>query len=153
MKIKLLTSVLLTLMSAQMQGQEEAPKLAKDDSYAELLMKRYSGRLYDPKRPVTQEQLQLIINAGQMAPSSSNEQPWRFIICDKATDAPSYDKVFNTLVKFNQDWAKNAPVLIVAIAAKKWSKDGKPNRWAVYDTGAAAFSMMMQATAIGLMAH
>lgn len=123
------------------------------DCYSQLMSDRYSGYSYDTTRAVSHAQLQLIAEAGRLAVSSYNEQPWAFIICDRTTQPQAYEKVMSTLVEFNQGWAKNAPVLIVSVAATKSAHNGKPNRWAPFDTGAATFSMMLQATSIGLMAH
>jgi nitroreductase len=117
-----------------------------------LLLKRHSGYAYDPAKIVTQDQIKAIIKAGQLTPSSYNDQPWDFIVCDRNTNPDAYEKVFSALVEFNQQWAKNAPVLIVSVASTN-SHEGTHNRWAQYDTGAAAYGMMLQATSLGLMAH
>lgn len=127
--------------------------LNAQDPVQEILSKRFSGYAFDSSKPVCKEQLVTIAEAGRLAPSSYNEQPWYFIICDKNRDPEGYNKVFQALVEPNQKWAKNAPVLIVVIAATKSSRNGKTNAHAQYDTGAAAFSMMLQATSLGLMAH
>ncbi len=34
-----------------------------------------------------------------------------------------------------------------------FSHNGQPNRWAMYDTGAASLSLCLQATALGLIVH
>lgn len=118
-----------------------------------LLSMRHSGRLYDASRPVTQEQIRKLVQAARLAPSSYNEQPWNFIICDRTTQPDAYAKALSCLVEFNQNWAVNAPVLIV-IAANTQSNHMKTfNRWGTYDTGAAAISVALEATAMGLMAH
>lgn len=123
------------------------------DSMSQLLSKRYSGYEFDTSRSVSHEQLQKIVEAGRLAPSSYNEQPWSFIICDRNTNQKAYDKALSTLVELNQGWAKNAPVLVISVATNKSTQNGETNRWAPYDTGAAAFGMMLQATSLGLMAH
>ncbi len=127
--------------------------MVKSEELKRLFEPRYSGRSYDSSRDVTENQLDSLINAAHAAPSCYNEQPWRFLITHKNRSKESYQLVFNSLVEFNQNWAKNAPILIVSIASLKFSKNGKPNRWGPYDTGAAAFAMMLQATTMGLMAH
>ena len=53
----------------------------------------------------------------------------------------------------NQKWAKDAPILIIAVANYTFSKTGKNNRWAAHDTGAASAYLCLQATASGLMTH
>jgi nitroreductase len=128
------------------------PPVTAADPIDDILQKRHSGYSFDSTRSVTSDQIQSIIKAGRSAPSSYNDQPWYFIICDRTTNPAAYNKVFNTLVGFNQNWVKNVPLLIVSVASAN-SHKGAFNRWAQYDTGAAAFSMMLQATSLGLMAH
>lgn len=123
-----------------------------NDAFADLIAKRHSGYAYDPLRTVTKEQLNMLVKAAQSAPSSYNDQPWVFIVCDRTTNPQSYKKVFDALVEFNQKWAQNAPVLMVAVASEN-SHNGEFNRWAQYDTGAAAAFMVLQATQLGLMTH
>lgn len=119
----------------------------------EIFNKRFSGRAYDAGKPVAPAQLMRLAEAARSAPSSYNEQPWRFIFLDKATHPESYDKAFSTLVEFNQKWVKGTPVLVVVAANTKSAHAGKRNSHAEYDTGAAAFAMAMQATYEGLMTH
>jgi nitroreductase len=126
---------------------------SKQDLVAQLLQNRFSGRSYDATRTVSQAQLDMLVHAAQTTPSSYNMQPWNFIICDRATHADGYAKIFDSLVEFNQGWAKDAPVLIAVVASKLSPHNKQPNAHAQYDTGAAAFAMMMQAASLGLMAH
>ena len=125
----------------------------QESSILPVFIQRHSGRAYDVSRPVSREQIRLLAQAANTAPSSYNEQPWNFIICDRATDPKAYAKALSCLVEFNQNWAKNAPVLIVISANVISNKTHKINRWAPYDTGAAAICMALQAPALGLMAH
>ena len=53
----------------------------------------------------------------------------------------------------NQLWAKNAPVLLLAVATQNFGHNGKPSRWGQYDTGAAVMSLCLQAVALGLCVH
>ncbi len=123
------------------------------DSLLDVFNKRHSGRSYDSLKPVTLDQIKLLVEAARLAPSCYNEQPWRFIICDRHLTPEAYAKTLSCLVEFNQNWAKNAPLLIISISHNQFTKNQKPNRWGQYDTGAAAFSMMLQATHLGLMVH
>jgi nitroreductase len=147
MKLKLMKAVgfmsVLTCMGGCM-GQKI--------NFEEVLAERRSGYTFDESRAVGLEDIVRIAHAGRSAPSSYNNQPWVFIVCDRTTDAASYDKALSTLVPFNQQWASKAPVLVV-VAADTHSHKGEYNKWAQYDTGAAAGYMMLQATALGLMAH
>jgi nitroreductase len=121
-------------------------------SVLDLLEKRSSGYAYDATRPVTQEQIASLMHAAQLTPSSYNDQPWYFIIGDRTTNPEGYAKIFNTLVEANQKWAHDAPLLVVVIAHIN-SHNGAFNRWAEYDTGAAAMNMTLQAAELGLMVH
>ena len=67
--------------------------VSRSNCFSNLLAKRFSGYAYDSNKPVTDEQLKTIMQAGQLAASSYNEQPWRFIICKKETHADAYNKV------------------------------------------------------------
>lgn len=125
----------------------------KESSLGALMEARHSGRTFDPSKPVSQEHIEKMIQAARFSPSCYNDQPWSFIITNKANDPEGYQKIFNTLVEFNQGWAKNAPVLIVSVANTAFRKNGKPNRFGEYDTGAAAMSMVYEATALGMMVH
>lgn len=125
-------------------------------SYAQvsdIFLKRHSLRNYDPGKRVTKEQLQAMIEAARWAPSSHNEQPWFFIVCDKNTNPTAYDKAFNCLKDTQKSWVADADVLIIVIARSLSEHKNKPNPWAEYDSGAAAISMALQASELGLMAH
>jgi len=119
----------------------------------DLIQTRWSPRAFDPDQPVNQNDVLALLEAARWAASCFNDQPWRFIICDKATDEWAWQQAFATLVEKNQRWAKNAPVLILSVAMDHFNHNGQPNRWAMYDTGAASASLCLQATALGLCVH
>lgn len=153
MKIGVIDLLLASLIGGLTAASGPTTNVLPSETLAPLLTRRYSGYVYDSSRPVTREMLKSILEAGRLAPSSYNEQPWVFIVCDRTKDPEAYQKALGALVEFNQGWAKNAPVLILSIASSKSAHNNKLNRWAQYDTGAAAFSMMLEATSLGLMAH
>jgi nitroreductase len=116
----------------------------------ELILRRWSPRSYADK-PVSSEDLKKIFTAAAWAASSSNEQPWRFLVGKRGDE--TYAKIFDTLVEFNQSWAKTAPILVLSVARKTFTKNGQPNAWALHDTGAASATFSLQATALGLHTH
>jgi nitroreductase len=67
-----------------------------------LLRRRWSPRAYSDL-PVEPDKLLRIFEAARWSPSSSNLQPWSFIIGFKGDD--TYAKIFDTLVEFNQIWS------------------------------------------------
>jgi nitroreductase len=119
----------------------------------ELIQTRWSPRAFAAEKPVSHEDLLTLLEAARWTSSCFNDQPWRFVVCNKNTDADSWHNAFNTLAERNQLWAKNAPVLILAVAMHNFNHNDKPNRWAMYDTGAACANLALQATALGLVVH
>lgn len=114
---------------------------------------RWSGRAYDASKVVTPEQVIALLEAARWAPSCYGDQPWRFIVWNRNTDAAAWQQAFQCLVPGNQAWAKDAPVLLLIAADSLFNHNGKDNRWGQYDTGAAAENLCLQATSMGLMAH
>lgn len=114
----------------------------------ELLAGRWSPRAFDD-RPVEAGTLSSLLEAARWAPSSSNEQPWRFIVATKDREA-EWTRLADCLVEGNRKWASRAPVLILSIASTNFEKDGAPNRHAFYDTGMAVENLTLQAAAFGL---
>jgi nitroreductase len=119
----------------------------------DMIANRWSGRAYDASKPVKQAQLISLLEAARWAPSCFGDQPWRFVVCNKAENLVAWQAAFESLVPGNQDWAVNAPVLILICADTLFGHNDKPNKWAAYDTGAAAENLSLQATALGLMTH
>lgn len=120
-----------------------------------LLAGRWSPRAIDPSQPVDPQVTSRLLEAARWAPSSMNEQPWRFLVFDHRC-AQARDHARDCLNHGNA-WALAAPLLITAIAQEVWlqreSAAGKPHAGARYDLGAASLSLVLQATAEGLVAH
>ena len=117
----------------------------------ELIQNRWSPRAFSDK-PVPQEVLRSLFEAARWAPSSSNEQPWAYIVATK-DDAENFEKSLGALVEFNANWARKAPVLVIAVAELAFAKNNAPNRNAQYDVGAASLQLSIEATARGLVVH
>ncbi len=117
----------------------------------DLLARRWSPRAFD-ERLVAPDTLRTLFEAARWAPSSSNEQPWRFIVATKDHET-DWNRLFDCLAEGNQKWVVLAPVLILSVASMNFEDDGKPNRHALHDTGLATENLVLQATASGLVAH
>jgi len=115
-----------------------------------ILKERFSPRTFSDKIP-DKNILENLFEAVRWAPSSSNDQPWNLIVGIKGT--LTYQKIFSSLVDFNQKWAHLAPVLIVISGEKKSKKTGKLNSAYQYDCGQAAAHLTFQAMHEGLYAH
>ena len=117
----------------------------------ELIASRWSPYCFSTK-PVAAADLHAIVEAARWAPSSYNEQPWRYILA-QSSDRVAYEKLLSCLVDGNQAWAKYAPVLTIGVVVTMFARNGKPNRAAQHDVGLAAGNICAEATARGLYVH
>jgi nitroreductase len=120
------------------------------DGVLPIFLERWSPRSF-ADRDVSAADLKIIFEAARWAPSSYNEQPWRFFVGHRGSE--TYNKILDALVPSNQDWAKSAPVLILGVTKTRFSHNDSPNNYAGHDLGAAMALMAVQATALGLAAH
>jgi nitroreductase len=119
-------------------------------SIESLLQRRWSPRAFDP-RPVERSVLLRVLEAARWAPSSYNEQPWRYIVTSH--DDPERLKEAQGVLSPGNAWAIKAPVLICTVAQLTFARNGKPNRHSLHDVGAASENLLLQAIALGLFAH
>ena len=75
---------------------------------------------------ISRDLLFSLFEAARWAPSSNNNQPWRFIYARRNTDY--WPIFFDLLTEQNKIWAKNASVLIVVISKKTFDYNEKPAR-------------------------
>ena len=122
-----------------------------DVALHELIRHRWSPRAFADK-PVPSEVLLSLFEAARLAPSSSNEQPWAYLVAAK-DDPENYAKMLSVLVEFNANWARNAPVLALSVAHLKTQRDAKPNRVALHDVGSATAQLTFEANSRGLLVH
>jgi nitroreductase len=117
----------------------------------DLFKRRWSPRAFSDQ-PIEADKLRMLFEAARWAPSSNNEQPWRFIVANKDSET-EWNRLLACLVEGNRTWAYRAPVLILSVASLNFEDDSKPNRHAFHDTGMAVENLVLQATALGLSAH
>jgi nitroreductase len=104
----------------------------------EAIEERRSIRKYQDT-PVPREKLEKILEAGRLAPSAKNCEPWHFI----AVTDPEKKKALS-----KGTWAKfltQSPLVIVACGDKKASPD-----WYAIDVALAVENMVLAAVAEGL---
>jgi nitroreductase len=92
-----------------------------------------------------------MFEAASWAPSSYNAQPWRFLAARKGTEA--YQKILDSMVEWNQQWAKSAPVLVVAAITKNYEQNGNPYYHAMHDLGMALGNLNLQALSQEIYLH
>lgn len=86
--------------------------------YSDLILTRESVRNYDPGRPVPKETLEKILDAGRLAPSACNIQPWKFLVIS----SPAMLEKIKAC--YNRDWLKDAPHILVVkgLRDKAWKR-------------------------------
>lgn len=117
----------------------------------DALQQRWSPLAFSQQQ-VEPDKLCSILEAARWAASSFNEQPWSFIVASK-DNSDEFNRLLSCLAEGNQQWAQNAPVLMLSVAKLHFERNGKDNRHAFHDVGAAAACLAIQATALGLFIH
>lgn len=92
-----------------------------------------------------------LLEAARWAPSANNGQPWAFVVT-KRNEPGCYGALLDTLSGQNPVWAKNAPVLALAVVLPN-QRIGTTNRFTYYDVGQAVAHLTVQASALGLHVH
>ena len=137
----------MTLSAIEVNQLKQAPAV---DGVLPAVLARWSSRSF-ASHDVNPADLKKVFEAARWAASAYNEQPWRFLVGTR--NSSTHKKIFSSLIGFNQGWAAAAPVLILGIASSKFSHNGSPNAYALYDLGAASAFLCLQAAALGLTTH
>lgn len=116
----------------------------------ELIRQRWSPRAFDATRAVPRDELLRLFEAARWAPSSANEQPWRFIVVARDESSDVWRTLLSALSRSNQTWAVLAPVLVLTVVRLTLERNETVNPLAWYDTGQAMALLTLQATAQGL---
>ncbi len=121
---------------------------ANDHPILDILRRRWSGRALD-ERELPRATIASIFEAMRWAPSAGNSQPWRFMAFVR--EDPARADAEACLVASN-GWAKRAPLLVIG-TTKETNDKGEPSKWARHDLGLATENLLVQAVALGLVAH
>lgn len=119
----------------------------------DIIARRWSPRAFDESKPIPPQAIIALCEAARWAPSSYGDEPWRYIVWDKLADPVAWHRAFSCLAESNQVWVKRAPLLVLSVANKNFRHDGSANRFAQHDTGMASMAMVLEAVALGLVAH
>ena len=115
-----------------------------------LLKKRWSPRAF-ADQDIPEEILNELFEAARWAASSMNEQPWQYVYARKGTQ--SFDELIQRVMPGNQVWAKEAPVILVALKRTTFERNGKPNPGANHDLGMANAQLVLQAAHRDIYVH
>jgi len=115
-----------------------------------IFPKRWSPRAMSGEE-ISHEELMALFEAARWAPSSYNNQHWRFVYAKRNTK--HWQKFFDLLTEGNKIWAKKASVLIVIISKDTFDYNDKPAITHSFDTGAAWENLALQGSIMGLVVH
>ncbi|MFT6973015.1 MAG: hypothetical protein ACJAV4_000230 [Pontimonas sp.] len=115
-----------------------------------LLEKRWSPRAYSASHVVDENELGPCFEAARWSPSSSNSQPWSFVVGFRGD--PVFSMIIDSMVPGNALWGKNASALVASIAMTH-NDEGKELSHAIYDLGQAVAHFSVQATSQDLLVH
>lgn len=114
-----------------------------------LFPARWSPRSMSGEK-IREDELMTLFEAARWAPSSYNNQPWRFLYALRGSAFwPIY---LGFLEPFNRGWAEKAAALVILIS-KKVFEDGKPSKTHSFDSGSAWQNMSLQGFLSGLVVH
>lgn len=115
------------------------------------IQNRWSPHAFSAKE-VSKEMIELLFQAARRAPSSMNEQPWKYYFV-RRSNQKKFSETVELLTGNNPLWAQNAQVLIISVLKKNFDYQNRPNGKALHDIGAANVSIAFQAVEIGLQVH
>jgi nitroreductase len=115
-----------------------------------LILNRWSPRSMTGEE-LNDDTIMTLFEAARWAPSSFNNQPWRFIYAKRNTQ--HWNRFFNLLYEGNQVWAKDAAVLVAVISRKNFEYDERPSITHQFDAGAAWENLALEASLRGIVTH
>jgi nitroreductase len=128
--------------------------MADGQKMLELIVSRQSDRKYSDK-PVEKEKVDRIIEAGRMAPSACNSQPWKFIVVNEPELLQKVAEAASAKLLGMNSFVGQAPLMFVVIREQPnfSSKIGgsiKNKDYSLIDIGIASENICLQARAEGL---
>ena len=88
-----------------------------------------------------------LLEAARWAPSSFNNQPWRFLYALRGTE--HFPRYLGLLTPDNRAWAENAGALLI-MASRTTFESGRRSATHSFDAGAAWMAFALQAGMLGL---
>lgn len=80
--------------------------------FLHLISRRESIRSFNPARPVPMDVLMQILEAGRLAPSAANLQPWQFVVVS------SSEKLAEVHAAYPRAWFADAPHILIVTGNK-----------------------------------
>ncbi len=129
---------------------DKAKSRVRQADVDDLFVNRWSPRAMTGEI-LSEKDVNSLFEAARFAPSSMNNQPWRFLISKR--DDENWQLFFNLLTEGNQVWCKDASVLIVLISKKTLDKSGKQYKTHSLEAGSAWQNLALQASLKNIVSH
>lgn len=128
--------------------QEEKRK--SDYPIHPMILNRHSPRAMTGET-LSDEEIFSLFEAARWAPSSYNEQPWRFLYAKRET--AHWPLFFELLIDFNKEWCANAALLGVILSCTAFERNHAPSPTHSLDAGAAWENLALEGTQRGFVVH
>ncbi len=115
------------------------------NSFLELAKHRYSCRKYEDKA-IEKEKLEYVLEAGRVAPSAVNFQPWKFYVVQEKTNLNKVHEIYH------REWINSAPCVIVVCgdSSQSWKRKEDEKDHLDIDIAITVDHMTLAATEQGL---
>lgn len=115
-----------------------------------IFVNRWSPRAMSGEM-LDKEDYMSLFEAARWAPSSYNNQHWRFIYETRDTD--NWETFLDLVGDWNQKWAKNASILVCVVSKTTFDYNGEYARTHSFGTGAAWENIALEAARRDIVAH
>ncbi len=146
------------MTDTKLRNLDPAPKLdvsgfrKPEHDIAPIFLERWSPRSYTEEE-IPDSALMSCFEAARWAPSSTNQQPWRFVYCKRGGE--NWENFKEAIQERSRLWAKDAAAIVFFISKTAVFARGehKISRSHAFDTGAAWENFALQATMLGWAVH
>ena len=121
-----------------------------DHEIESIFVERWSPRAMSGE-PIDHADMMRLFEAARWAPSTFNEQEWRFLYALR--EGPHWDDFFGLLAPPNKAWCERAALLGCVLSHGVFERNGAPNRVNVFDSGLAYMNLALQGARMGLVVH
>lgn len=113
--------------------------------FVELIRKRYSVRAYKSE-PVESEKLEMILEAGRLAPTAANKQPFQILVIHTKGREADLNRIYS------KDWFVQAPLVLAVVATPgtAWVRKYDKKDYSYVDATIAMDYMILAAHDLGL---
>ena len=116
------------------------------------MWERYSPLRFDPAHTVSDEEVDVLLEAARHAPSAGNSQPWSFVVGLRGDKV--HEQLVPHLARSSSMWAPDAGLLLASLSHRHVEgSDFEYSEFAHYDLGQAMAHLTFQAHAMGLFVH